>query len=125
MTLDQFNETHRRLADAGAAEPEGRIHHSCFGDDGELMVYDIWESPALMAGSGAVSGARRVEVRPAGRRAGSNVKWRPSTTRPRCWPASHTSGSLSPSSTLTRARWPRPRTLAGITTGPSPRRCRL
>ena len=45
MTLDQFNETHRRLADAGAAEPEGRIHHSCFGDDGELMVYDIWESP--------------------------------------------------------------------------------
>jgi len=45
MTLDQFNETHRRLADAGAAEPEGRIHHSCFGDDGELMVYDIWEAP--------------------------------------------------------------------------------
>jgi len=45
MTFDQFNETHRRLAEAGAAEPPGRIHHSCFGDDGDLMVYDVWESP--------------------------------------------------------------------------------
>jgi hypothetical protein len=45
MTLDQFNETHRRLSAAGAPEPQGRIHHSCIGDDGDLMVYDIWESP--------------------------------------------------------------------------------
>lgn len=44
MTLQQFEKTHRRLAEAGAAEPEGRIHHSCFGQDGDLMVYDIWES---------------------------------------------------------------------------------
>jgi hypothetical protein len=22
----------------------GRLHHSCFGDDGDLMVYDIWDS---------------------------------------------------------------------------------
>ncbi len=45
MTLEQFEETHRRLEAAGASEPEGRIHHSCIGDDGDLMVYDIWESP--------------------------------------------------------------------------------
>lgn len=45
MTLDKFNETHKRLSAAGAASPPGRIHHSCFGDDGDLMVYDIWESP--------------------------------------------------------------------------------
>lgn len=44
MTLDQFNEVHRRLLAAGAAEPPGRIHHSCFGEDGQLMVYDVWES---------------------------------------------------------------------------------
>ena len=44
MSLADFNETHRRLAEAGADEPEGRIHHSCFGEDGDLMVYDIWES---------------------------------------------------------------------------------
>lgn len=45
MTLDKFNETHRRLLDAGAGEPPGRIHHSCFGEDGDLMVYDVWDSP--------------------------------------------------------------------------------
>ena len=44
MTLDKFADTHRRLAVVGAAEPLGRIHHSCFGQDGDLMVYDIWES---------------------------------------------------------------------------------
>ncbi len=46
MTLKQFEETHRLLDEAGQAYPKGRIHHSCFGDDGDLMVYDIWESPA-------------------------------------------------------------------------------
>jgi hypothetical protein len=45
MTLDKFEETHRRLQEVGQAAPEGRIHHSCFGEDGDLMVYDIWESP--------------------------------------------------------------------------------
>jgi hypothetical protein len=45
MTLRDFEETHRRLAEIGAAQPEGRIHHSCFGEDGSLMVYQIWESP--------------------------------------------------------------------------------
>ena len=44
MTLDQFNEVHRRLSAAGAADPPGRIHHSCIGEDGDLMVYDVWES---------------------------------------------------------------------------------
>lgn len=45
LTLDKFNATHRRLVDAGASEPKGRIHHSCFGVDGDLMVYDVWDSP--------------------------------------------------------------------------------
>ncbi|HYL71113.1 MAG TPA: hypothetical protein VEY89_07415 [Candidatus Dormibacteraeota bacterium] len=44
MTMEQFEETHRRLSEAGEANPAGRIHHSCFGEDGALMVYDIWES---------------------------------------------------------------------------------
>jgi len=44
MTLSQFEEIHRRLAESGAAEQPGRLHHSCFGQDGELMVYDVWES---------------------------------------------------------------------------------
>jgi hypothetical protein len=45
MTLKEFEETHRRLDEAGASKPKGRIHHSCFGTDGDLMVYDVWESP--------------------------------------------------------------------------------
>ena len=53
MTLQQFQETHRQLAAAGADEPRGRIHHSCFGDDGNLMVYDIWESPESFQAFGA------------------------------------------------------------------------
>ena len=53
MTLEQFEESHRRLAEAGAAEPDGRIHHSCFGEDGNLMVYDIWESPDKFEAFGA------------------------------------------------------------------------
>jgi hypothetical protein len=53
LTLDQFNETHRRLAAVGAANPSGRIHHSCFGEDGELMVYDVWESPETFQSFGS------------------------------------------------------------------------
>jgi hypothetical protein len=53
MTLDKFEETHRRLAEVGQAQPAGRIHHSCFGEDGDLMVYDIWESPAAFEAFGA------------------------------------------------------------------------
>jgi hypothetical protein len=53
MTLDKFNEIRRRLAEAGAAEPPGRIHHSCFGEDGSLMVYDIWESQASFEAFGS------------------------------------------------------------------------
>ena len=44
MTLAQFNEIHRLLDEAGAGGVAGMIHHSCFGDDGDLMVYDVWES---------------------------------------------------------------------------------
>ena len=44
MTLAQFEDIHRRLAEAGDSERGGCLHHSCFGRDGDLMVYDIWES---------------------------------------------------------------------------------
>jgi hypothetical protein len=53
LTLDGFNETHRRLVAVGAAEPPGRIHHSCFGEEGDLMVYDIWDSPEAFEAFGA------------------------------------------------------------------------
>jgi hypothetical protein len=43
MTIDQYHEVHERLVSAGAPAA-GRKHHSCFGEDGHLMVFDIWES---------------------------------------------------------------------------------
>jgi hypothetical protein len=45
LTLDQFNEVHRRLEKEGAQSNPHRLHHSCFGEDGALMVFEIWDSP--------------------------------------------------------------------------------
>ena len=46
MTLQQFFDIHERLQATGVGlrEQHGRLHHSCFGEDGDLMVYDVWES---------------------------------------------------------------------------------
>jgi hypothetical protein len=54
MTIEQFEEVHRRLTAVGSAEPAGRLHHSCMGADGDLMVYDVWESPEAFEAFGAV-----------------------------------------------------------------------
>lgn len=44
LTTQQYDEAIRELDAAGAGRPAGRLHHSCFGTDGELMVYEVWES---------------------------------------------------------------------------------
>ena len=43
MTVEQYNTISQRLEASGAPE-KGRKHHSCFGEDGHLMVFDIWKS---------------------------------------------------------------------------------
>ena len=45
-TLDQYNEVWKRLDAAGLHDPKGRLAHSSWGKDGELEVFDIWESQA-------------------------------------------------------------------------------
>lgn len=45
MTIEHYKAAHDRL-EAVAPSPQGRMHHSCFGEDGHLMVYDVWESQA-------------------------------------------------------------------------------
>jgi hypothetical protein len=43
MTVEQHTQGRERLIAAGA--PEGPMKlHSCFGEDGRLQVFDIWES---------------------------------------------------------------------------------
>ena len=44
MTLEQFDEIGRRLEAGGHLPPKGGLHLSCFGTDGDLMVYNVWES---------------------------------------------------------------------------------
>ena len=54
LTLKKFEEVHRRLGDAGQADNPHRLHHSCFGEDGALMVYEVWDSPESFQAFGAV-----------------------------------------------------------------------
>jgi hypothetical protein len=54
LTLEQFNEVHRRLVDIGQEHPDGRVHHSCFGEDGELMIFEVWESPEKIQAFGPI-----------------------------------------------------------------------
>ncbi len=43
MTIEQHAEGRRRLAEAGVSEAAMKLH-SVFGEEGHLMVFDIWES---------------------------------------------------------------------------------
>jgi hypothetical protein len=43
LTLEQYNKARKGL-EASGANIDGRKHHSCFGEDGQLMVFEIWDS---------------------------------------------------------------------------------
>jgi hypothetical protein len=43
MTVEQHTEGRARLVKAGAPESAMKLH-SCFGEDGQLQVFDVWES---------------------------------------------------------------------------------
>ena len=43
MTSDQHAKGRDRLRETGAAESAMKVH-SCFGEDGKLQVFDVWES---------------------------------------------------------------------------------
>jgi hypothetical protein len=45
VALDQatYEKISQRLDEAGAPMA-GRTHHSCFGEPGNLMVYEVWEN---------------------------------------------------------------------------------
>jgi hypothetical protein len=44
MTAEQYDETLRRLNEAGDFPPDGMDYHVCFGTDGNLLVSEIWDS---------------------------------------------------------------------------------
>jgi hypothetical protein len=44
LTAEQYDETIRRLQEAGDFPPDGMDYHVCFGTDGNLLVSEIWDS---------------------------------------------------------------------------------
>ena len=46
MSAAQYDECIRRLAQAGAGAPKGRLDHFCYGNTDHLQVFDVWESSA-------------------------------------------------------------------------------
>ena len=53
MSAAQYDDVIRRLDKAGAGQPRGRLHDSCFGSPESVMVYDVWESQELFDEFGA------------------------------------------------------------------------
>ena len=43
LTVQQYNKARKSL-DGSGANIAGRKHHSCFGEDGQLAVFEIWDS---------------------------------------------------------------------------------
>ena len=54
MTTQQYDETISELDAAGEGRPAGRIYHTCFGPDDNLMVFDVWESEQAFEAFGKV-----------------------------------------------------------------------
>ncbi len=44
LTAQQYDESVRRLREAGVFPPDGLDYHVCFGSDGNLRVSEIWDS---------------------------------------------------------------------------------
>lgn len=51
---ERYDRAIKELETAGADHPVGRLHHSCFGPDGDLMVYEVWESQQAFEAYGTV-----------------------------------------------------------------------
>ncbi|MBX7110437.1 MAG: hypothetical protein K1X87_01145 [Dehalococcoidia bacterium] len=54
MTVEQYDEVIRRLEQAGAGKPAGRLHYVCFGFGGHMRVVDIWQSEETFAAFGGL-----------------------------------------------------------------------
>jgi hypothetical protein len=64
-TPEQYDESLRRLADAGAEAPAGRrIHISFQADDGSMRVVDVWDSQESFEAFGQTLGPILQEVTP-------------------------------------------------------------
>ena len=44
LTVEQYDESVRRIQENGEWPPDGMEYHVCFGSDGNLRVSEIWDS---------------------------------------------------------------------------------
>jgi hypothetical protein len=44
LTTEQYDESVRRLEDAGVFPPDGMDYHICFGTEGNLRVSEVYDS---------------------------------------------------------------------------------
>jgi hypothetical protein len=44
LTVAKYEETHRKLEEAGLFPAAALDYHVCFGSDGDLLVSEIWDS---------------------------------------------------------------------------------
>jgi hypothetical protein len=44
FTPEQYDEAVKRLEAAGAGAPPGRLHHVALETNGQIQVFDVWES---------------------------------------------------------------------------------
>lgn len=52
LTQEQYDESVRRLKQAGIFPPDGMDYHVCFGSEGNLRVSEIWDSREQWAAFG-------------------------------------------------------------------------
>ena len=53
FTSDKYDQAISQLAVAGAGSPAGRTFHSALESDGEIQVFDIWETQEQFDAFGA------------------------------------------------------------------------
>ncbi len=53
FTQEKYDTTTAQLEEAGAGAPDGRLSHVALETDGEIQVFDIWESQEAFEAFGA------------------------------------------------------------------------
>ena len=53
FTPAQYDDVIKRLIAAGAGAPAGRLYHVALETDGQIQVFDIWESDEALQAFGA------------------------------------------------------------------------
>jgi hypothetical protein len=53
FTPARYDEAIKRLEEAGAGAPPGRLHHVALESDGQIQVFDVWDSEESFQAFGA------------------------------------------------------------------------